>query len=239
MKNNIIPNDYKFNDRCHTTRSWPESVETRNNSKETEEFNESMLPQLFEYDENYKLDYLSSIDFITNLNIPNDREVHLTNSKGCLICHSDLINDSLHYPMIKGLCDLKTIQYYLFSRGIWFRVWYIKAHLKHINIKTIKTNEVKVIESDAKIIENQMMQINSELERYNNLGGIENDKTVLTLRKQLLDLLQLKSNLDVNSETKNNMMNFNDFMNKIKSNKSSENVINIDSENPKDIPKDL
>jgi len=205
----------KYNSKVHRCWDWPEPGEKRNNEKSSEYFPDKLFIDIIDYDEKYKFDSKSSIKFINELIIPEDQEVKLKNTPGCLICHNDFIDSKVNYSMIKGLCDMKTIQYYLFDKGILFREWYLKAHLKHIWINKIE----KIVEkeknySDTEIIQHNINQLVNEIKELDKLGGSDKNNNLIQMRKDLKEWMQLRSNLDLATVEKDNIISASVFYKK-------------------------
>jgi hypothetical protein len=194
---------------------WPEKAEDRNILKDSEFFPDKMFEQILDFDEKYLLDYNHSIDFINNLEVPANEITNLTNKPGCLICGNKFIPLRIHYAMIRSLCDIKTVQYYLFSKGIFYREWYLKSHLNHIFVNTILEPEVLIQKGEKEIIQSNINDILGEIEQYKKIGGVKNNGIVINLRKDLKEWMQLKSNLDVVENEKTNIVTFNELKTKM------------------------
>lgn len=179
---------------CKRSWDWPQLAEETNDNNESEIFPDILLRRLFEEADDKKIyinDSELSIKFFDTLTLPENKKIKLTNTPGCLVCHSTLIPDNVHYSMITGLCDIKTVQYYLFSKGILWRSWYIKQHLKHINIKQLSVKEIKPI-SDIEIINEQILDLRRRINELESLDESGNKNELNNLRRQLKDFLEMK-----------------------------------------------
>jgi len=219
--------------RCHT---WPLLAEEHDLDEVTEDFNDEIATKIIGYNDKYKQDYFSSIDFVTNYKLPPNISINLKLVPGCKLCHIDqsIFPIKLHYLLLKGLCCIKTIQYYLFSIGILYKSWYFKHHLKHINIiDTNKQPKPNISKSDTEILNGLILQILDEIGTAKDLGNVD-ARNLYSMREQVLKILNAKNNLKATDVALNNSISFTNILKLYKTgtininSKSSDKV--IDSE---------
>ncbi|MFW6046735.1 MAG: hypothetical protein ACOCP4_02975 [Candidatus Woesearchaeota archaeon] len=214
MSKEIVEYD-KYNNIMHRCRDFPDLAEEHNLDNSSELFREEMFARILSSDEIYSHDYESSLEFIQNLQIPQGQEVKLVKQPGCRLCHSDIIEDKIHYALLKGRCDIKTVQYYLFSKGIFFKEWFIKDHLKHINIYYREDVEVYKNKNSLDVINEEITEIKKEIEEAKKLGST-NYRRLSALRNQLKEYINAKSYYELgNEETNNNAITLDELKKKL------------------------
>lgn len=180
---------------CYKCRNWPILAEEQNHEGPSEYLNDLLIKNLMDYrnkeDEPiYITDANNAIDFMKTLKIPQNKKVYLVKAPGCRLCHNEYIEDIIHYALLSGKCDVKTIQYNLFEKGIFFKEWYIKQHLTHINL--FEKIDYKQI-SDKKIIEEQIASIHQEVLELTKLQNKGDRNRLNELRKLLFTLIDYKT----------------------------------------------
>lgn len=201
---------------CH---DWPETADEYDLDTSTETISKNLIKSILSYDKKYYDDYSKSIEFLSKVQVPHNKQVKLSKVAGCLLCHSLNIEPAVHYALISGLCDIRAVQYYLISKGQFFKSWYIKSHLKHININTVDFNKVLSID-EKQIIDNQIKYLNHRINELELLQNAANKTELSILRKQLKEFIEIKFKLGGNlDEGESKVVKFDDIVKEIQINR--------------------
>lgn len=241
----IVKKESTIEQKVHRCMSWPFLAEERDLDEKTGELlHDSILIELLKYGKDTSIDYAynyeSSVNFVKNFKIPSNIKVIVNNAAGCVVCYHALIPLEVHYLMIKGYCDLKTIQYYLFNKGIFYKSWYLKKHLKHIKvIPFTEPVDLSTLPDDNTIIRYQINSLIMQIKKLEELDEVGNDNLLLNCRSQLTHLIESKSKLidESNDEIEKIEISFTDPDKKEKNNDEIE-ELNVEVEETPTISED-
>jgi len=188
---------------CHKCANWPDMAEDHNlDKKDGRMFRDKMFHNILEMKGSYEEDYLSSQDFFRTIEIPEHRKIKLSGERGCVLCNIDLVEPVFHYALIKSLCDNKTAQYYLFSKGVFVKSWYIEEHLKHI--KVVENEEIMKVKTPIQIVNTRIADIEYRLRELKDTGdSFSIDKAETSLTKYIAIKATLEADMpkDTNKGT--------------------------------------